>query len=75
MQLTDRAIVVSSCQARRCHPETCCCSDNEGAIMDYKPIGSGIRAKELYFGVVKYGNRESLEREVKESKLDSRSNQ
>lgn len=55
------ALVVSSCQARKCHPETCCCDDQEGAIMDYKKSYNGHD----YFGVIKYGFRPGLELELK----------
>lgn len=62
---TKDCIVVSSCYARMCHPETCCCDDNEAAIMDYK---ESFRAGHTYFGVVEYGARSGLERKVKEIK-------
>jgi len=52
-QLTDKAIAVSSCQAKQCHPETCCCNYGEGAILDYIQIKTGIRKGQTYWGVVK----------------------
>ena len=62
---TKDALVVSSCQAKKCHPETCCCRENEGAIIDYKKITYGAAKGQTYFGIVKYGNTTELELELK----------
>lgn len=59
---TNKAQIVSSCTARQCHPETCCCRTGEAAIMDYIPITSGFRKGETYYGVVTSGDRKELKR-------------
>ena len=64
-KITKNALAVSSCYARQCHPETCCCSEGEGAIMDYKDNGRGG----TYWGVVRWGYYAELERIVKDAKL------
>jgi len=63
-KLTNEAMVVSSCQARQCHPETCCCRDGEAAIMDY--IADGRRGK--YYGIVQYGRCDFLNKILKDAK-------
>jgi hypothetical protein len=65
-KLTKGALVVSSCHARNCHPETCCCRDGEGAIMDYQDNGRGGQ----YYGVVQYGYRPDLETIVAQAKQE-----
>ena len=63
---TNHALIISSCQARQCHPETSCCRKGEGAIKDYIEITEGIRKGETYYGIIKYGNRKELEEELKQ---------
>lgn len=52
---SDKAQIVSSCYARRCHPETCCCDDDEYAIMDYS-----VYQGHSYYGVIRYGTKREL---------------
>jgi len=59
IKLSNKAIVVSSCSARQCHPETCCCGDNEAAIMDY--IDYDDKSGRQYYGTIMYGDRDELE--------------
>lgn len=55
-------IIVSSCQARQCHPETCCCDDNEFAVKGY---GISEYNKQRYFGTLFYGTKEECEEFMK----------
>ena len=60
-------IVVSACQARECHPETCCCRDGEYAVkgeIEYKDSVFGLRK---YYGVIMYGTKEECETYVVEN--------
>ena len=59
---TKSAIIVSSCQARNCHPETCCCDEDEYAIMDYKKY-----EHHEYYGVVCYGTKIQLQKMLNEN--------
>lgn len=63
-KLTNKALVLSSCDVRQCHPETCCCDIGEAAIMDYvvdKKYG-------LSWEVVQWGQMDHLEKIVKAAK-------
>ncbi len=61
-KFTKKAIIVSSCHARQCHPETCCCRDDEYAINDYIKGGN----HRTYWGTAYWGTKAECEDMLKE---------
>ena len=53
-------IIVNSCLARQCHPETCCCAKNEYAVKGYD-----IHNHKRYYGTLFYGTLEECEQFMK----------
>jgi len=66
---TKDALVVSSCYARQCHPETCGCGDKEGATMDMVQDHNGRWS----YSVIEYGNYNDLVAVLEEMKENFRS--
>jgi hypothetical protein len=63
-EYSNRAVIIPSCLARHCHPETCTCRDNEAAIMDYRPFPNGTTSGVETWQVVKYGLWNDLQNEL-----------
>ena len=61
-KVNKTAMVVSSCFARQCHPETCCCDDDEYAIQQEVQT---INHLGMYCGyhwtTIAWGTRKELE--------------
>ena len=63
-------LIVSSCYARQCHPETCCCDYNEYALQqevvteNYLGMSCGY-----HYTTLMYGAKEDIERYVKICKV------
>jgi hypothetical protein len=59
--ISAKAMIVSSCYARKCHPETCCCDDDEYALYqevetkNYLGMTCGY-----HFTAVGWGTKEEL---------------
>lgn len=61
-------LIVSSCYARKCHPETCCCSPNVYSVMHWKL--STYSWDTVYYAPGFYGTREECEKYAEKIKTE-----
>jgi hypothetical protein len=72
LKLGSKNEIMSSCYARQCHPETCCCRDKEMAVIttireDEYYENNGYNPK-LIDVTVFYGNKNECEKFIEEHK-------
>jgi hypothetical protein len=61
-KINKKAHIVSSCYARQCHPETCCCGDDEYFLQQEVEYLNYLGMVSCYhFDNVAYGTKKELE--------------
>jgi hypothetical protein len=68
--LTSRAIIISSCQANKCHPENCGCGNDDYVIWDYIEYADG--SGRTYLGTVLRGSHAEMDFVLQASKAKNK---